>query len=80
MTESPIKRQKQHISYYSGKKKHYILKLKTQVVVNQKTGQIICNAFGKEAVHDFRLFKLDCLPMLTQQLCLADKGYQGLAN
>jgi len=54
--------------------------LKAQVVVNQATGQIICTAFGKGRVHDFRLFKLHPLPMLPLQLCLADKGYQGIAK
>jgi DDE superfamily endonuclease len=54
--------------------------LKAQVVVNQETGQIICTAFGKGRVHDFRLFKLERLPMLPEQLCLADKGYQGIAK
>jgi DDE superfamily endonuclease len=70
--------QKKQRNYYSGKKKHHTLK--TQVVVNQETGQIICTAFAKGTVHDFRLFKLDRLPLLPEQLCLADKGYQGLAN
>jgi DDE superfamily endonuclease len=51
-----------------------------QVVANQATGQIICTAFGKGSIHDFRLFKLERLPMLPEQLCLADKGYQGLAK
>lgn len=50
------------------------------MVVNQETGQIICTAFGKGKVHDFRLFKLERLPMLPEQLCLADKGYQGLTK
>jgi hypothetical protein len=54
--------------------------LKAQVVVNQANGQIICTAFGKGRVHDFRLFKLHRMPMLAEQLCLADKGYQGLAK
>ena len=31
-------------------------------------------------MHDFQLFKLDRMPMLPEQLCLADKGYQGLAE
>lgn len=79
VTESPIERpQTKQRNYYSGKKKHHTLK--TQVVVNQTTGQIICTAFGKGTVHDFRLFKLTRLPMLPAQLCLADKGYQGLAK
>lgn len=48
--------------------------MKAQVVVNQADGWIICTAFGKGQVHDFRLFKLHRIPMLPQQLCLADKG------
>lgn len=31
-------------------------------------------------MHDFRLFKLHRIPLLPEQLCLADKGYQGLAK
>ncbi len=49
-------------------------------MVDQTTGQIICTAFGKGRVHDFRLFKLHQLPMMPEQLCLADKGYQGIAK
>lgn len=49
-------------------------------MVNQATGQIICTAFDKGRVHDFRLFKLHRIPMLPEQLYLADKGYQGLAR
>lgn len=36
--------------------------------------------FGKGQVHDFHLFKLHRLPMRPEQLCLADKGYQGIAK
>lgn len=50
------------------------------MVVNQATGQIICTAFDKGRVHDFRLFKLHRVPMLPEQLCLSDKGYQGIAK
>jgi hypothetical protein len=50
------------------------------VVVNQATGHIICTAFGKGRIHDFRLFKRYRIPMLPEQLCLADKGYQGIAK
>jgi len=48
--------------------------------VNQANGQIICTAFGKGRMHDFRLFKHERLPLLPEQLCLADRGYQGIAN
>jgi len=78
VTERPIERQKKQRGYYSGKKKRHILK--AQVLVNQASGQIICTAFGKGRVHDFRLFKLHRLPMLPEQLCLADKGYKGMAK
>ncbi len=54
--------------------------MKAQLIVNQATGQIVCTAFGKGRVHDFRLFKQHRLPMLPEQLCLADKGYQGLTK
>jgi DDE superfamily endonuclease len=47
--------------------------------VNQSNGLIISTDFGKGRVHDFRLFKREHLPLLPTQLCLADKGYQGLA-
>lgn len=63
---------------YSGKKRKHTLK--AQVIVDQATGAILCTAFGKGRVHDFRLFKQHRVPMLPQQLCLADKGYQGLAR
>jgi hypothetical protein len=71
----PKKKQR---DYYSGKKKRHTLK--AQVVVNQTNGHIICTAFGKGQVHDFRLWKLHRIPMLPLQLCLADKGYQGIAK
>jgi len=70
--------QKKQRGYYSGKQKQHTLK--AQVVVNQANGHIICTAFSKGRVHDFRLFKLQPLPLLPKQLCLADKGYQGLAQ
>ena len=72
---TPKKKQR---AYYSGKKKRHTLKV--QVVVNQANGQIICTAFDKGRVHDFRLFKDHRIPMLPSQLCLADRGYQKLAK
>ena len=71
----PKKKQR---AYYSGKKKRHTLK--AQVVINQANGQIICTAFGKGQMHDFRLFKQHRVPMLPEQLCLTDKGYQGIAK
>jgi DDE superfamily endonuclease len=31
-------------------------------------------------VHDFRLFKRERVPLGVDQLCLGDKGYQGIAK
>lgn len=76
--KAPLSVQKKQRDYYSGKKKRHTLK--AQVLVNQADGQIICSAFGKGRVHDFRLFKRHRLPLLPEQLCLADKGYQGIAK
>lgn len=54
--------------------------MKSQVVANQGTGQIICTAHGKGRVHDFRLFKSSGVRVHPQRQCLADRGYQGLAK
>lgn len=70
--------QKKQRTYYSGKKKRHTLK--AQVVVNQANGQIISTQFGKGKVDDFRLFKLHRIPLLPDQLCLGDKGYQGITK
>ena len=42
--------------------------------------QIIATAFAKGSTHDFRLFKESKTVMAHQVLCLADAGYQGLAD
>ncbi len=62
----------------SGKQKRHTLK--AQVVVNQANGQIICTELGKGKVDDFRLFKLERIPLLPDQLCLSDKADQGFAK
>lgn len=49
-------------------------------MVDQASGQILCTAFGKGRCHDFRLLKQHPVPLLGEQLCLADKGYQGIAK
>ena len=42
--------------------------------------QIIATAFANGSTHDFRLFKESKTVMACQVLCLADAGYQGLAD
>lgn len=49
-------------------------------MVEQTTGQIICTAYGVGRVHDFRLFKTSRVQFLESQLCLVDKGYQGITK
>lgn len=45
-----------------------------------ETGQIICTALEKGKTHDFKLLKRSRLPLVSSQLCLADRGYQGFAK
>ena len=42
--------------------------------------QIIATAFANGSTHDFRLFKESKTIMACKVLCLADAGYQGLAD
>jgi len=72
---APQKKQKR---YYSGFSKCHTLK--AQVLVEFETGQIICTAVDKGRTHDFKLLGRSRLPLVSSQLCLADKGYQGFAK
>jgi hypothetical protein len=49
--ERPQKKQKK---YYSGKQKYHTIK--SQVLANPKTAEIICTAFSNGKTHDFSLF------------------------
>ena len=62
----------------NGKKKYHTLK--SQLVVNQKTGVIICIAHGKGRKHDERLFKSSKIRLANTIKLLGDKGYQGIAK
>lgn len=50
------------------------------MIIHQQTMQIIATAFANGSTHDFRLFKESKTVMAYQVLCLADAGYQGLAD
>jgi hypothetical protein len=50
------------------------------VIIHQQTRQIIATAFANGSTHDFRLFKESKTVITHQVLCLADAGYQGLAD
>ncbi|MBG9503964.1 hypothetical protein ABE44_34420, partial [Bacillus thuringiensis] len=75
VTESPQGRKKQK-DYYSGKKKYHTIK--KQIILNQKTKEILCIAQGKGHIHDFRLFKESMGQAIHRKIMLlADSGYQG---
>jgi hypothetical protein len=73
--ERPKKKQKR---YYSGKKKCHTLK--TQLVINQETREIICTAFGPGHWHDFNLFKKSKIYFHPETNSLQDSGYQGIKD
>ena len=75
--ESPIERPKiRQKRFFSGKQGEHTLK--TQVVIHQKTSQIICLAHGLGRIHDFRLFKSSGIKFGELLKVIADKGYQGI--
>ena len=70
-----LKKQKR---YYSGKKKRHTLK--TQILVDFKSGEIISLAFSNGKKHDFQLFKDSRVHTRAEVTLEADTGYQGLAH
>lgn len=77
--ESQIERPKKHQKqFYSGKQKEHTLK--TQLVIQQKSGLIVCLVNGKGKTHDFKLFKNSRVKFGTLIKVIADKGYQGIAK
>ena len=71
--EKPTRGQKK---FFSGKQGEHTLK--TQIVVYQKSGQVICLGHGKGRIHDFRLFKTSGVKFGELLKVIADKGYQGI--
>lgn len=79
VTETAIERpKKKQKKYYSGKKKCHTLK--TQLVINQETREIICTAFGPGHCHDFNLFKKSKIHFHPETNSLQDSGYQGIKD
>lgn len=77
VTETPVERPKrQQKRFYSGKKKRHTLK--SQLVIEQKTGLIICTFFGRGQQHDFSLFKNSKVRFHPSTDSLQDSGYQGI--
>jgi hypothetical protein len=73
--ERPQKKQKK---YYSGKQKYHTIK--SQVLANTKSTEIICTAFSNGKTHDFSLFKKSKLGINEELELLGDKGYQGITK
>jgi hypothetical protein len=73
---SDLKKQKQ---YYNGKQKCHTLKM--QLLINQRTLEIICAAIRKGKKPDFRIFKKTKILAVPRIEVIADKGYQqGIKN
>ena len=62
--------------FYSGKKKRHTLK--TQLVVDKKTQEVICTSFASGKKHDFKLFKKSKVAIQSEVQIIVDSGYQGL--
>jgi len=62
--------------FYSGKKRRHTIK--TQVLVDKKTKQVICTAFSNGKRHDFRLFKESKTKIHPEIKAVTDTGYQGI--
>jgi len=54
--------------------------LKSQVVVNGRSRQVICTAHGRGPIHDFALYKQSKLDLHDNLELLADSGYQGISK
>lgn len=77
VTETRIERPKhRQRSFYSGKQKCHTLK--SQLVIDAQTQQVICTFFGKGRRHDFQLFKASGIHFHRLTESLQDKGYQGM--
>jgi hypothetical protein len=68
--------EKKQQACYSGKKKRHTLK--SQVVVNGRTRQVLCTAHARGPVHDFALYQRSNLEPHESLEVLADSGYEGL--
>jgi hypothetical protein len=79
VTESPIERPKKgQKKFFSGKQGEHTLK--TQLIIHQKSSQIICLGLVLGKMHDFRLFKTSKVRFGELLKVIADKGYQGISK
>ena len=52
--------------------------MKAQVIIEQRSGEILCTDYGKGREHDFKLYKKSKIRIKKEIRCLADKGYKGI--
>ncbi len=71
-------RNNQQKQYYSGKKKMHTIK--TQVVVNKKSHQVICTNFSNGKKHDFKLFMESKVRWNKTSYVITDTGYIGIGK
>jgi len=78
VTESPIERpKKKQREWYSGKKKRHTIK--TQLIINRETGEIICTAHAEGKTHDFKLYEESIGSAVSEDIKVqGDSGYQGI--
>jgi hypothetical protein len=77
VTETRIERPKRRQrAFYSGKQQGHTLK--SQLVIDAATQQVLCTFFGKGRRHDFKLFKASGVHFHPQTESLPDRGYQGI--
>jgi len=60
-------------SQLSGKQKYHTIK--SQVLANTKSTEIICTSFSNGKTHDFSLFKKSKIGINKELELLGDKGY-----
>ena len=77
-TKTPIERPQKQRKYYSGKKKRHTLK--TQLLINPESEEIISLVFAKGKIHDFQLFKSSKIHLKLGVQLTADSGYQGITK
>ena len=81
VTECTIQRPKNselQIYYYSGKKKKHTIKI--QLIIDEKSKEIVSIAFDAGSIHDFLLFKNTTKNLNKLISFLGDSGYQGITN
>ncbi len=54
--------------------------MKSQLVVDKQSLQVICTTFTNGKRHDFRLFKESKIRILANAKILVDTGYQGIVR